>query len=430
MVKLTIDLIARGTSGYTKKKRDETMHQYLKRLTHLYLENKGIDEVGDDMSLCRNLSVLYLYDNQLTHIPNLHQNQHLTMLYLQNNNISRIEGLAHLVRLTKLYLGGNAITVIEGVEKLDRLQELHVENQALPPGEKLLFDPRSIRAISGSLKVLNVSGNNLDSIKDLECLNQLSHFLAIDNQLNDMKELAHVLGQWYYLNRLDLMGNPLCHKAKYRDRVIVMAKHLETLDGKQISETAKQFLKNWHANKETQRQKRADLIRRGTTFIDDFAVGDSGDLPPVREPGRMGTIPGYMMPGNNNNCFLPLKQRKRFTIVPGVKGARVYEKNIIKGLPRKQFDELLARTSALADTGIQRSAPVKARSGLLRSKYIDTSNSNKKDLFSGSAPLRRRPLMSVAFELNTENLNQTRHIPTDLLNNVRLNLFQNHVVNP
>ena len=45
MVKLTIDLIARGTSGYTKKKRDETMHQYLRRLTHLYLENKGIDEV-------------------------------------------------------------------------------------------------------------------------------------------------------------------------------------------------------------------------------------------------------------------------------------------------------------------------------------------------------------------------------------------------
>ena len=45
MVKLTIDLIARGTSGYTKKKRDETMNQYLKRLTHLYLENKGIDEV-------------------------------------------------------------------------------------------------------------------------------------------------------------------------------------------------------------------------------------------------------------------------------------------------------------------------------------------------------------------------------------------------
>ena len=57
---------------------------------------------GDDISLCRNLSVLYLYDNHLTMIPNLMQNQFLTMLYLQNNSISRIEGLHPLIRLTKL----------------------------------------------------------------------------------------------------------------------------------------------------------------------------------------------------------------------------------------------------------------------------------------------------------------------------------------
>ena len=46
------------------------------------------------------------------------------------------------------YLGGNCITVIEGLEKLQQLQELHVENQILPPGEKLLFDPRSLKAIA------------------------------------------------------------------------------------------------------------------------------------------------------------------------------------------------------------------------------------------------------------------------------------------
>ena len=45
MVKLTMDLIARGTSGYTKKKRDESMQHYLKRLTHLYLEGRHIDEI-------------------------------------------------------------------------------------------------------------------------------------------------------------------------------------------------------------------------------------------------------------------------------------------------------------------------------------------------------------------------------------------------
>lgn len=57
---------------------------------------------GDDLGLCRNLTVLYLYDNQLTTMPLLTQNQNLTHLYLQNNNISRIENLSTLRRLTKL----------------------------------------------------------------------------------------------------------------------------------------------------------------------------------------------------------------------------------------------------------------------------------------------------------------------------------------
>ena len=45
MVRLTVDLVARCTSGYTKKKRDESIQQYLKRQTHLHLENKNIDEI-------------------------------------------------------------------------------------------------------------------------------------------------------------------------------------------------------------------------------------------------------------------------------------------------------------------------------------------------------------------------------------------------
>lgn len=49
------------------------------------------------------------------------------------------------------YLGGNAITVLEGLEKLEKLQELHMENQHLPAGEKLLFDPRSLSTLTVSL---------------------------------------------------------------------------------------------------------------------------------------------------------------------------------------------------------------------------------------------------------------------------------------
>ncbi len=50
------------------------------------------------------------------------------------------------------YLSGNAITVVEGLEGLPNLNELHIANQRLPEGEKLLFDPRSLLAVSVSIK--------------------------------------------------------------------------------------------------------------------------------------------------------------------------------------------------------------------------------------------------------------------------------------
>ena len=53
------------------------------------------------------------------------------------------------------YLGSNSITVVEGLEKLESLRELHIEKQNLPPGEKLLFEPRSLEALSVSTKILN-----------------------------------------------------------------------------------------------------------------------------------------------------------------------------------------------------------------------------------------------------------------------------------
>lgn len=45
MVRLTREMVARGTSGYMKRRRDETFDQFMSRLTHLYLENKGLSEI-------------------------------------------------------------------------------------------------------------------------------------------------------------------------------------------------------------------------------------------------------------------------------------------------------------------------------------------------------------------------------------------------
>ncbi|XP_067108188.1 protein phosphatase 1 regulatory subunit 42 [Osmerus mordax] len=272
MVRLTMDLIAKS-HNHLKKKRNFSISQFLKKLTHLNFSNKNIEGI-DDLSMCRNLTVLYLYDNQITSICNLNFATNLTHLYMQNNNITRIENLFSLQNLSKLYLGGNSITVVEGLEELGELKELHVEGQKLPLGEKLLFDPRTLLSLAESLNILNITKNNIDEIKDLAVLKNLTQLFAADNKLSDTQELEDVCSQWIQLHQMNLTGNPVCQKPKYRDRLITVCKRLEELDGKEINELSRQFLINWKASKAKKKIKDEKIITRQITFpfIDDFNV--------------------------------------------------------------------------------------------------------------------------------------------------------------
>ncbi|XP_027556435.1 protein phosphatase 1 regulatory subunit 42 isoform X3 [Neopelma chrysocephalum] len=223
MVRLTLDLIAKNVGH--KSRNEDDFGQYLQKITHLNLSDKNIDTIGV-LSFCKNLKVLYLYDNRISQIQNLDFASNITHLYLQNNCISSIENLSSLKKLEKLYLGGNYITVVEGLDKIGEIRELHIENQHLPPGEKLLFDPISLRSLAKSLSVLNISNNNIDELEELAVLENLSYLKAVNNQLQHMKDLKVVLNKWTKLRRMDLTGNPICQKPKYRDKVVVQSQTL------------------------------------------------------------------------------------------------------------------------------------------------------------------------------------------------------------
>ncbi|XP_067568252.1 protein phosphatase 1 regulatory subunit 42 [Pseudorca crassidens] len=250
MVRLTLDLIAKKSN--LKPRKEETTLQYLKKITHINFSAKNIDAI-EDLSLCKNLSVLYLYDNCISQITNLNYATNLTHLYLQNNCISCIENLGSLKKLEKLYLGGNYIAVIEGLEGLEGLRELHVESQRLPLGEKLLFDPRTLHSLAKSLSILNISNNNIDDVRDLEILENLNQLIAVDNQLLHVKDLECLLNKLTKLWKMDLNRNPVCLKLKYRDRLILVSKSLEFLDGKEIKNMERQFLMNWKASKDAKK---------------------------------------------------------------------------------------------------------------------------------------------------------------------------------
>lgn len=57
----------------------------------------------------------------------------------------------------------------------------------------------------------------------MECLQV---FTARDNQLTDLVNLTNTLVTWPALNQLNLTGNPITEKRRYRDSIIVSCQRL------------------------------------------------------------------------------------------------------------------------------------------------------------------------------------------------------------
>lgn len=103
-------LLMTSATNLKEKKRDNrgklVADHFLPTITHLSLENKNITKM-ENLDLCVNLRILYLYDNRLTKIEGLEKCTKLSSLSLERNLISKMEGLETLKELTKLYLEHN-----------------------------------------------------------------------------------------------------------------------------------------------------------------------------------------------------------------------------------------------------------------------------------------------------------------------------------
>ncbi|XP_065188328.1 protein phosphatase 1 regulatory subunit 42-like [Sycon ciliatum] len=254
MVRISLELLTRCINP-AKRRKGETLERYLRRATHLQLNNREIEAICH-LDMCSSLRVLYLYENCIERIEGLDNLPTITNLYLQKNVITRMENLHVLPHLTKLYLGNNGITVVEGVGELPELRELHVEYQQLPPGEEILFDPLCMYQLAQSLTVLNISGNGLSSLRPVACLTELITLTAADNQLSDLKEVLQILQSWRRLERVDFSGNPLCVRSRYMDNIICVAPRLVLLDRKEISPMLRDFVQRWKMSKDKRRLER------------------------------------------------------------------------------------------------------------------------------------------------------------------------------
>ncbi|XP_010181762.1 PREDICTED: protein phosphatase 1 regulatory subunit 42-like, partial [Mesitornis unicolor] len=118
-----------------------------------------------------------------------------------------------------------------------------------------------------SLSVLNISNNNIDELEELAVLENLSYLRAVDNKLQHMKDLEDALKKWTKLCRMELIGNPICRKPKYRDRIVVQSQTLESLDGKEIKEMERRFLMNWKASKAAREKNKERTTNEHAAYL-------------------------------------------------------------------------------------------------------------------------------------------------------------------
>ncbi|XP_012137816.1 protein phosphatase 1 regulatory subunit 42 [Megachile rotundata] len=276
MVRLTVEYVEKKCSqiqlnkSLTKKLQKNELYG----LTHLRMNDMSISSIGN-FAAFKNLRVIYLQNNNISKIENLNFATNLTHLYLQHNQISKIENLDSLHKLQTLYLGYNNIVVVEGLERLKNLTALHIENQQLSSGESLCFDPRSVHTLSTCLKILNISGNKIVSLKSIKVLHKLEVLEAENNIIDDIDDLTECISALNSLKNLSLQGNSVTEYHRYKENLIANSDTITTLDGKPVTDIFRCFVKRFKMKKHLHHTKKSSETKM------DEDITSSLNLPPA-----------------------------------------------------------------------------------------------------------------------------------------------------
>jgi internalin A len=171
--------------------------------TELDLSERGISELPDEIGQLTNLTLLYLYGNQLTELPpEIGQLTNLTLLYLYRNQLTELPPeIGQLTNLTQLTLGGNQLTELPPeIGQLTNLTLLYLsDNQLteLPPEIGQLINLTQLALIINQLTELPSE------------IGQLTNLTQLDLGVNQLTELPPEIGQLTNLTQLDLGVNQL-----------------------------------------------------------------------------------------------------------------------------------------------------------------------------------------------------------------------------
>jgi len=260
------------------------MRRQLSKVTHVHVQNKGLTSLNA-MQPCSNLKVVYAYENKICDISGLPRS--LESLYLHDNDMWSMQGWTDaLPNLKLLHLQRNCIDCLEGLQSSGRLEELSLAGQRSLRGP-LLFDAAALRAIAPGLRRLDISGNGISDISPLQVLRGLQSLTARDNAIDDLMSVRPVLNS-SQLTTLSLQNNPVTKQQRYRDDVVVESRTLRELDGKEVTDKEKIFLRQLAERRKVAAQKklRSSEHRRPASLNRQPAAGSGGGYPAAAVLGR------------------------------------------------------------------------------------------------------------------------------------------------
>ena len=234
-------LLRSGSKGQARQRKDESTSDFMERLTHMTLDNKGITRISN-MGLCRNIRVLYLYNNRIRRLANLQVLQHLTHLYVQGNELTTLNGIGCLPNLLKLYADGNRLRAVSGLYDCIALEELHIGAQRLAPGEALTFEPACMQCLGESLRVLIANKCRVGDPTPLAYLALAEKIDITDNHIIDVKDLEVVAGGCQNLRELCVEGNPVARVRKFRENIIASGERLQLIDNHRVTDREREFI--------------------------------------------------------------------------------------------------------------------------------------------------------------------------------------------
>jgi hypothetical protein len=144
-----------------------------------HLRSKAADEVD-----ILDLSSSVASSAKRKKIAGLEPFLYLRTLDLSGNLLQRIEGLSLLKNISRLNLARNNIKVVDGLDALTLLQELDLS------GNYITHIPKKI-GMNGALQKLDMSGNNLSVLREVEHLKKLSNLRNVSLSTNPLAKLPH-----------------------------------------------------------------------------------------------------------------------------------------------------------------------------------------------------------------------------------------------